>query len=352
MPDAETPSAPVVTLRSLAEQLGVHPSTVSRVLNEDPSIRISEATRAQILSLAAESGYRPNRLARALRMQRTNLVGFVIPDISNPLFASLFRAAEAAASAQGQHVILCDTDDNAGTLERELRALSEGHVDGVIIAAAQVEEPALDLLRARSLPFVQLLRYRNAPSDSWVAPDDAGGARLAVAHLAALGHRRFALVGGSGRVSRGANRRRGFVEAVTAVGGSYEEWFPPAGGLDELAGEEFAAHLLAQPGKLRPTAVVAANDLTAIGIIAAVRRAGLRVPDDLSVVGSDDIGTSRYLDPPLTSVQLPLAELGRRAVDLLGVAMQRQSLIDSGPTQILLPVQLAVRGSTGSVGSR
>jgi LacI family transcriptional regulator len=309
MRDVGISSPGTVTLRSLADQLGVHPSTVSRVLNDDPSVRISEATRAQIVSLAAASGYRPNRLARALRMHRTNIVGMVIPDITNPLFASLFRAAEAAAAARSQHVILCDTDDNASTLERELTALSDGHVDGLLIAASQVDEPGLDLLRGRNVPFVQVLRYRAVAGDTWVAPDDAEGARLAIAHLAALGHRRVALVGGSGRISRGANRRRGFVEAVTAAGGTYQAWFPPSGGLDELAGEAFLAHFLAEPDALRPTAVLAANDLTAIGIIAAARRAGLRIPRDLSVIGSDDIGTSRYLDPPLTSIRLPMREL-------------------------------------------
>jgi LacI family transcriptional regulator len=340
----------VVTLRSLADQLGVHPSTVSRVLNDDPDVRISDATRAQILSLAAASGYRPNRLARALRMRRTNIVGMVIPDITNPLFASLFRSSEAAAANLGQHVILCDTDDNASTLGRELVALSDGHVDGLIIAAAQAEEPGLDLLRGRNVPFVHLLRYRDDPRDTWVAPDDEAGARLAVAHLAELGHRRFALVGGSGRVSRGANRMGGFTEAVAAVGGSFETWFPPSGGLDELAGEQFLAHFLAQPDTTRPTAVVAANDLTAIGIIVAARRAGLRIPGDLSVIGSDDIGTSRYLEPPLTSIQLPMRELGAQAVELLRQEMQRPPEAPAAPTHLLLPVSLVVRASTGPAG--
>jgi DNA-binding LacI/PurR family transcriptional regulator len=320
------------------------------VLNDDPSVRISEATRSQIVSLAAASGYRPNRLARALRIHRTNIVGMVIPDITNPLFSSLFRAAETAAAIRVQHVILCDTDDNASTLERELAALSDGHVDGLIIAASQIEEPALDLLRGRNVPFVHLLRYRDEARDTWVAPDDAEGALLAVAHLAELGHRRFALAGGSGRVSRGANRRRGFVEAVAAAGGTYEAWFPLSGGLDELAGEEFMAHFLTEPADLRPTAVLAANDLTAIGIIAAARRAGLRIPGDLSVVGSDDIGTSRYLDPPLTSIQLPMRELGSQAVELLREKLQHPPDGPSTPTHLLLPVQLVVRASTGPVG--
>jgi LacI family transcriptional regulator len=283
-------------------------------------------------------------------MRRTNMVGMVIPDITNPLFASLFRSSEAAAANMGQHVILCDTDDNASMLERELIALSDGHVDGLILAAAQAEEPGLDVLRSRNVPFVHLLRYRHDPRDTWVAPDDEVGARLAVAHLAELGHRRFALVGGSGRVSRGANRRRGFMEAVAAAGGSSEAWFPPSGGLDELAGEAFLAHYLTEPANLRPTAVLAANDLTAIGIVVATRRAGLRIPGDLSIVGSDDIGTSRYLDPPLTSIQLPMHELGAQAVALLREQMQRSAEAPPEPKHVLLPVSLVVRASTGPVG--
>ncbi|HZR99844.1 MAG TPA: LacI family DNA-binding transcriptional regulator [Chloroflexota bacterium] len=342
---AAAPARPA-TLRALAQAVGVNPSTVSRVLNRDPSVRISEATRARILDAAAATGYRPNRLARSLKLQRTQIIGMLIPDVTNPHFSALFRAVDDAASAAGYHVILCNTDDSARRLRQHLDALSEGHVDGLLVATARRDDAALASLRARRLPYVLVNRHRDAPDESWVVPDDRQAAHLAVAHLVGLGHRRIAHIAGSVEVSRSAARLAGFREAMAAAGCSDEAWVAAAGDLDETAGEVGLARLLALPPAQRPTAVFAANDLAALGAISAARRAGLRVPEDLSVVGSDDLPAGRHASPALTTVQVPVAAMGRLATELLVRRLRGEAAADAPPTRTILPVTLVVRGST------
>ncbi len=340
------PAQRPVTLRQLASHIGVHPSTVSRVLNGDPQVRISDATRARILELAAETNYRPNRLARSLKLQRTGIIGMLIPDITNPLFAALFQAVEAAAAAASYHVILCNTDESAVRLRRHLETLCEGHVDGLAIATATMADDVVEMVRARGLPYVLVHRRRAASDDSFLVPDDEQGARLAVEHLASLGHRRIALVGGSGRVSRGAARAAGFAAAIEARGGVGLTWFPEPGGIDESAGEHGFLHFQSRPPAERPTAYFAANDLAAMGIIAAARRMGLDVPRDLSVIGCDDVPAGRYIDPPLTTIRLPLREMGNRAIAVLLQQLAGPASGNRAPTREVLPVELVVRAST------
>jgi LacI family transcriptional regulator len=346
-PSPETAPRPrTVTLRALAEQVGVDPSTVSRVLNHDPSVRISAATRARILEAATASGYRPNRLARSLKLQRTGIVGMLIPDVTNPLFSALFRAVDDAASAAGYHVILCNTDDSEPRLRQQLDALSEGHVDGLLVATARRGDGALDALRERGVPYVLVNRHRDAPDESWVVPDDRQAAHQAIAHLVGLGHRRIAHVAGAADVSRSAARLAGFRAAMAAAGCPDETWLAAAGDLDETAGEVALARLLALPPAQRPTAVFAANDQAALGVVAAARRAGLHVPDDLSVVGSDDIPAGRYASPPITTIHVPVQDMGRLATELLVRQLRAPASAATPPTQRVLPVALVVRGST------
>jgi LacI family transcriptional regulator len=348
-PHAPVDAAPhPVTLRELAQRAGVNPSTVSRVLNRDPSVRIAAATRARILDAAAATGYRPNRLARSLKLQRTHIVGMLIPDVTNPVFSALFRAVDDAASAAGYHVILCNTDDTVRRLEQHLDMLSEGHVDGLLVATARRDDPVLDTLRARRLPYVLVHRRRDNPSDSWVVPDDRQGAHLVIEHLRRLGHRRIAHIAGSAAVSRSVARRDGFQEALAAAGLGEGLWVAAAGDVDETAGELGLAQLLTLPSERRPTAVFAANDLAALGVLGAAQRIGLRVPADLSVVGSDDIPAGRYAGPGLTTIHLPVQEMGRRATELLIRRIRGEAPPEAPPTQLTLPVELVVRGSTAA----
>lgn len=336
-----------VTLRDLARQVGVHPSTVSRVLSGDPAARLSQATRARILHLAAATGYRPNRLARSLKIQRTHILGMLIPDITNPFFSGLLRAVEDAAGAAGYNVILCNTDDSGARFEQHLRVLVEGHLDGLLIATARRSDPPIDGLRARGMPYVLVNRRRDDPDDSWVVSDDRHGVRLAVAHLASLGHRRIAHIAGVAGISTAAARQAAFREAMAEHGLPVDERLVVGdGGFTEAAGERGMARLLTVLAARRPTALFAANDLAALGAIAAARAAGLRVPEDLSVVGYNDIPLARQIEPRLTTVRVPLYEMGRLAAETLIRRLGGRPGPDEKPEHVVLPVELVVRGST------
>jgi LacI family transcriptional regulator len=337
-----------VTLRELAKEVGVSPSTISRVLNRDPNVRISETSRSRILDLATAKGYRPNRLARSLKLQRTNVIGMLIPDITNPLFSALFRAVDEVASAAGYHVILCNTGDSGVRLQQHLEALSEGHVDGLLIATAHRGDPVIETLRARRLPYVLVSRRSDQSDEPWVIPDDRRGAHLAVRHLVELGHRRIAHIAGFMEVSRSVDRLQGYREAMDTFNLEPLVWLTPAAGLDEAAGEMGLMEMFKSTSK--PTAVFTANDLAAVGAIAYARQMGLEVPRDLSVIGCDDIPMSRYTEPSLTTVRYPFEEVGRLATEHLIRHIGGEAREDQSPAQVAAPVELVVRRSTGRPG--
>ena len=333
-----------VTLRELAREVGVSPSTVSRVLNRDPNLRVSETSRTRILDLAATKGYRPNRLARSLKLQRTNVIGMLIPDITNPLFSALFRSVDEVASAAGYHVILCNTGDSGVRLQQHLEALSEGHVDGLLIATAHRGDPVIETLRARRLPYILVSRRSDQSAEAWVIPDDRLGAHLAVEHLVRLGHRRIAHIAGFMEVSRSIDRLKGYREAMDSFSLDPLVWLTPAAGLDEEAGEIGLRELLKSYTK--PTAIFTANDLAAVGVIAYARQIGLEVPRDLSVIGCDDIPMSKHIEPSLTTVRYPFEEVGRLGTEHLIRHIAGEARDDEPPPQIALPLELIVRQST------
>ncbi|MBX5489920.1 MAG: LacI family DNA-binding transcriptional regulator [Chloroflexi bacterium] len=342
----------MVRLRDLARQVGVHPSTVSRVLNGDPDARLSPATRARILALARQTGYRPNRLARSLKTQRTHLLGVLVPDISNPFFAILLRAVERATGVAGYSVILCNTDDDSRHFVQHLRVLGEGHVDGLLVATARRGDPTLALLPTLGLPYVLVNRRGDGEAEPCVVSDDAAGGRLVAEHLVALGHRRIAHIAGPRDASSTATRLAAFRARLDELGVPLAESLVVPGGLTEEAGERGMAALLALPPAERPTAVFAANDLVAVGAMAVARAAGLRLPEELSVVGYNDIPLAARLAPTLTTVRVPLAEMGQRASELLIRMLEPDRGHGDGASQVVLPVELVVRESTGPPASQ
>jgi LacI family transcriptional regulator len=191
------------TLKDLARLANVHPSTVARVLNGDPQQRVRPEVRDRIIELARTHGYQPNGLARALRLKRSRVIGTMIPDISNPFFAALFRGIEDALAQQDFSVILTNTDDDPMREQRSMVMLRERQVDGLILATARREDPAVASLAADSYPYVLVNRYTDPLGANVVAPDDYNGAVSAVDHLVALGHRRIAHISGSPEISTG-----------------------------------------------------------------------------------------------------------------------------------------------------
>jgi LacI family transcriptional regulator len=336
-----------ITLRELAKQVGVSPSTVSRVLNQDPAVRISEKSRSRILALASATGYRPNRLARSLKLQRTHIIGMLIPDVTNPLFSALFRAVDEFAGAAGYHVIVCNVGDSAARFREHVESLSEGHIDGLIVATAHRSDPVFDILRSRRIPYVLVNRRREGTDDPYVVPDDRSGARLAVEYLFGLGHRRIGHIAGSSEVSRTADRLSGYREAVESFGLESVIWEAPAGGLDETAGETGLNEIMKASGGKRTTAIFAANDLVALGAMTSARRFGLDIPRDLTVIGCDDVPMSRYAQPALTTIRYPFHDVGRLATEHLIRLIRGEAAARENPAQAILPVELVLRDSAG-----
>ena len=336
-----------VTLKALARLAGVHPSTVARVLNGDPQQRVSEEVRERIIALSEEHGYRPNRLARALRLKRSHVIGTIIPDIANPFFATLFRGIEDALAPRDFSVILANTDDDPVREQRSLDMLRGRQVDGLILATARRYDRAIAALAAEGFPFIMVNRHTDQLEASAVVPDDYNGAIAAVEHLIALGHRRIAHIAGPDSISTGHKRRLGYAAAMRRHALPDDPTLVVAGSYREAGGYEAMRALLALPEP--PSAVFAVNDLAAAGALRAIREAGLRVPRDVAIVGFNDLALVAQTNPRLTTLHVPLHALGVAAAERLLAALGGR--IDS-PELIAMPVELVCRESTGPIRSR
>jgi LacI family transcriptional regulator, galactose operon repressor len=347
----ETP----VTLKDVAARAGVHPATASRALNPETRLLVREDTAQRVLHAAEFLGYRPNPVARSLRTRRSNTIGVLIPDLNNPLFPPIVRGIEDRLAAAGYVALLGNTD---GDTERErivFERMRARHVDGFVLATAHLNDPVLAEAARADLPVVLMNRLAHDYSLPSVSVDNERGVRLAVDHLAGLGHRRIAHIAGPQEVSTGLARYRGFVAAMEAGG------LPLDPGLVEVArafsveeGLRCARQLL-ERGPVAAggpaTAVVAANDMLALGCYAALDEAGLDCPEDLSVVGFNDMPFIDRLRPPLTTIRFPHYQVGKEAAQLLLERIAGHS----GPVKILfLAPELVIRGSTapGSVARR
>jgi DNA-binding LacI/PurR family transcriptional regulator len=320
------------TIVDVAAEAGVAASTVSRAFS-NPG-RVNVATREHVLQVAERLGYTPNPAARALESGRTNTVALVLPDITNPYFFGLIKGAERAAAAAGQTLVIGDTEENPAAEARVVRTLGPA-VDGFVICSSRL--PDADLVAAAQHDPLTLVNRQVTGLDS-VVSDYQAGTRQIVDHLASLGHRGFVFLGGPPESWSGARRWRGLQTAARARGmtavrhGPYQ---PTLGG-----GVAAADSVLASGA----TALVAHNDLLAIGVLGRLRERGVGVPDRVSVVGFDDIFGSEFCAPPLTTLAERVREAGGRAVESLLMQMQRR---DSQPARLVLPTQLLVRGSTG-----
>jgi len=327
-----------ITLQAIARRVGVDVSLVSRVLRGDPKARVSEAKRAKILSIARNNDYRPNRVARSLRTRRTQILAMLAPDITNPFHSYLFREVERTASAAGYDVILCNTDDSASRFKKVVTALAEGHVDGLLIATAQHEDPAIAWLRARDLPYV-LINRRADDHDPWIGPDDFETGFIGARHLASLGHRRIAFLLGRSEIGNMRLREAGFRAALAEAGVPVPEDLICRGLTDRQSGYDCARALLEQPPSRRPTALFTVNSVPLDGVMSAITRVGLAIPDDFSLVG---YGVSETTE--LTSVCIPAAEMAREAT--LYLLRRLDGMGTETPFFQTLPVTLVDRGTT------
>jgi LacI family transcriptional regulator len=326
------------TVRDVAERAGVSISTVSRALSTPA--RVSAATRDRVEAAARDLDYRPNLAARGLRAGRTSIVGLLVPDFDNPFFAAVTKGVQHRARQGGYSVFVGDSDEDA-TQELDLVRGLARQVDGLVLASPRA--PDADLLAALDGTPAVLVNRELAGLPS-VTVDNADGVRQIIEHLYALGHRQVAYADGPGGSWSGRVRRTGAVRAaldrddlsVVRLG-----TFTPT-----YAGGFAAADLALASGA---TAVVAYNDLMALGVVERLRERGVSVPDDLSVTGFDDLLVATLVAPTLTTVRVPLRDLGRRAVDLL---LEHLAPADETPrARVVLPVDLMVRRSTTVPGA-
>ncbi len=326
-------------IKDVAREAGVSTATVSHVINSTKYV--SDETREKVLKAIERFQYHPNAHARSLASGRSNMIGLLVSDISNPFFPELIKSIETAAFERGYNVILLNTNYDPARAADYVRRLSELNVAGVALMTSELDADLFRQITHRRVSVVFDNTDLAADRMSNICVDYASGIEEAVRHLVSLGHRRIAHIAGSSRIPSGAARREAFLyymkrhlpdEPAPAI---YEGDF-------RLDGGRLAARALLSAGEL-PTAVVVANDMMALGAMQELRAAGLSVPRDVSVVGFDDIAFAQFAAPPLTTVSLPREELGSRAVEALLMMIERP---ETTGLEIRIPTRLVVRGST------
>ncbi|HLJ03460.1 MAG TPA: LacI family DNA-binding transcriptional regulator [Solirubrobacteraceae bacterium] len=333
-----------VTIRDVAREAQVHPGTVSRALNEQTRTLVNPETAERVLQVAERLGYRPNRIARGLKTNRTYTIGVLIPDITNPLFPPILRGIEDRLLDEGYTALVVNTDNDPVRERTHVEAMRARQVDGFISATARLDRELLDEVGAADVPLVLVNRSLEDGSVPAVTVDDRQAIKLAVDHVVGLGHSRIGHVAGPQNLSTGHRRYQGFKEAMAAAGLPVsEDSVRFCRTFTEEEGARACAELLdASGGEL--TAIVAGNDLLAIGCYDVLEERGLSCPGYLSIVGYNDMPFVDRLRPPLTTVHVPQREIGAVAADLV---LQLQGGPIEGLDEILLDPELVVRESTG-----
>jgi LacI family transcriptional regulator len=330
-----------LTLKDVAAKAGVHSSTVSRAMNPTTRHLVSDEVAARVLRVASSLGYRANRAAISLRTRRTQTIGVLLPDITNPVFPPILRGIEEELRKAGYVALIADVENDEEQYDMVKQMLAR-QVDGLILATTTRRDPIIDFCMANSIPVVSVNRSEDNERTSSVVHDESVGMRIAVSHLASLGHRKVGHVAGPQHISTGFLRRRGFIEAMALAGIASKEYeISDAGGYTRASGRNGGLALMSKRPDL--TAIVAANDLVALGCYDALRELGLRCPKDVSIVGHNDMPFVDLVAPPLTTVRISHHELGAQAARLI---LRRTNGEDSSIVDIRLKPELVVRGST------
>lgn len=309
----------MTTLKDVAVAAGVSVATAARVLNRDPHLRVRPATRQRVLSVAESVDYRPNRVASGLRTRRTGTIALVLPDPQNLAWGETLRGVERAAAEREYVVVVADAHGPTLDARQLTHFVLEGRMDGLLVAFATVVDELVAQIASRGLPLVPI-NSRSAIVDGSVTMDDAQASALAIDHLVELGHRRIGFLAGRADTDVGRRREAGYREAMARHGLAVAPSWVIPGDYTERRAAASATESLARPD--RPSAVFAVNLPSALGLRAAARARGLRIPEDLSIVTMDDHPILEHTDPPLTAVRLPMAEMGmlgaRMLIDAVG----------------------------------
>jgi LacI family transcriptional regulator len=330
------------TLRDVAEAAGVHAATASRALNPETRRMVNSDTARRVQRAAETLGYRPNPIARSLKTAKSGTVGLVLPDLTNPLFPPIVRGIEDVLNPAGYSALIVSTDNDAERERSQVSSLLSRQVEGLIVATARVEHELLTELHAQGVRMVLVNRRTEGLPVASITPDDAAGLEMAVRHLAELGHRRIVHLAGPQTTSTGLVRARAFQSAVRSLGLSDD---PALVAACRFWNEEDGARALREviDAGTEFTAVVAGNDLIALGCYDVFNERGIKCPDDVSVVGFNNMPFLDKLQPPLTTVAIPHHQVGVEAARML---LESISEPDRPVRSVLLPLTLAVRGST------
>ncbi len=334
-----------LTLEQVAKLAGVSRSTVSRVINEHPSVR--SQVRERVWKVIRDKNYQPHQAARTLVTRRTNMIGLIIPEAVNrlftdPFFPQLTQGIAEVCNQQGYYLML--TLMTASTDHDTLyhRILHSSQLDGVIVASAHLNDPIVPRLQESHRPFVSVGRLPNCPEAAWVDADNVIGAKCITEHLISLGHQRIACIAGPLRMIAGQDRLEGYRQALAQANMAYNEALVAEGSFTEGSGFFAMGRML----RAEPTAVFAASDAMAVGAIKALTQTGRHIPDDLSVAGYDDAPFATLVNPPLTTVQQSVVDLGKMAAEMLIHILEHP---DAPIHPQLLSTRLVVRGSTRKI---
>lgn len=335
----------VVTIKDVAKAVGVAHSTVSRALNGDP--RISHETRERVLRAARELNYQPNVSARGLVRRKVLSIGLVVPDVTEPFYGRIVEGVDRATYEAGFNLVLYLTHADRRREIAALEQIRQGRVDGLILMIRKAKAEAVIEMKQQGVPLVLLLQQIRGSGIDSVRVDNAEGALAAVRHLIAGGHRRIALVSGPAQAPDAQERHRGYKTALEQAGIAYDAQLVVRGDFSFASGARAAEKLLHLPERQRPTAIFAANDHMAMGAIKYLAEHGIAVPQQMAVVGFDDLAPAAYFSPSLTTVRQPVEESGRQAAELL-IGRIQGAVRES--REIILKTELVVRESCGLGG--
>lgn len=329
-----------LTLRDLGKQLGLSVTTVSKALRG--GIDLSPKTRDRILAAAEQAGYIPNALARDLRTQKTKFIGTLITDSSNPYYAKLTKGIQVVLNSRGYRLVLLNSDENAGLEIDAIRLLQEIRVAGALITPVSFTETDLSSLGRSGVPYFLINRYVDEPKNNWVVGDDEYGGHTATRFLIDKGYRRIAFINGPLDISPARDRFEGFKRALEESGIPYCEELTVHGYKDAETAHVAIEGLLGK--EPLPDAIFCFSDYVAAGVMAGILEAGLRIPDDIAIVGYDDIEFAPFMRVPLTTMGNPCFEMGSTAATLLLDSIEGRE--SHSLNQIRLKPKLVVRDST------
>ncbi|MCS7287249.1 MAG: LacI family DNA-binding transcriptional regulator [Anaerolineae bacterium] len=327
------------TIEDVAKKAGVSRSTVSRVINNHPHVK--PEVREHVWKIIRELNYQPHAVARSLAKRHTNVIGLIIPQavtviFTDPFFPTVIRGISDACNSYGYYLMLALFSSSQEQTGLYNRFICSGHLDGVIISSTVVDDPLIPRLLEDKVPFVLIGRYPDDPRVNYVDADNIAGAQMAVDYLLRLGHRRVATITGPLRYIAARDRYEGYKQALQKRGLPVDERLVAESDFSESGGYQAMKELL----RWEPTAVFVASDAMAVGAMRAIREAGLRIPEDISVIGFDDHEIASYTTPPLTTVRQPIYRLGSTAAaTLIDIVEGRVE----APQHLVLPTELILR---------